>query len=323
MKINLPERGIIEEQIFEVSKDVSIIYGYNNSGKTSILRLINEVLCENVRKKFVLGERIEPSVYIPTNRVVVSEVNTEMKSLNDVEDFINYQIDSMKEYSLYLKNLRDSLLSNEIIHSFVLKVISEIFDIEIKDGYERLSDGIENIINIYISIIWTMLWDIEQENLTREQFLDILYSKKLVVLIDEIEMFLHVQIQSKLINRLKDDFKSCNFIFTTHSPLFLTRYKDVSIYRIEKGKLEIIQSDVYYKDLDMVYEIFFAVEEFPLQIREYINYLGDVIMGIEGVDVNKINMITEEMQKNYPNLYQKYNKLICKAEYIGEMYGKN
>ena len=141
-------------------------------------------------------------------------------------------------------------------------------------------------------------------------------------MIDEIEMFLHVNIQSKLINSLKEDFAGCSFILTTHSPLLLTRYMQCVIYNINNGKLSRIQEDVYYEDLDIIYEELFQVEQLPPQVREDINCLGEIILKGRDINADKVTAIVKRLREEYPNLYRRYNRIITKAQSIGEQNGK-
>lgn len=163
-----------------------------------------------------------------------------------------------------------------------------------------------------------MIWDIELSVMSEKQFKNVISEKQLIILIDEIEMFLHVNIQSKLIKSLKEDFKNCKFVLTTHSPLLLTRYKEANILNIEKGILETVNENLYYEDLDAVYEFMFQVEEIPAEIKEDINYLGDIIMRPRNFDLKKINSIAHKLELEYPNLSRRYNKLVLKAQTIGE-----
>lgn len=318
MRISVAKTGIIKEQIVDVDNDVTIIYGYNNSGKTTILRAINEAISKNVMENFIKGTDTEFSLYMPTDRVVLRQRLIDDKRLNDVEDYLNYQKEALKDFSLHLKKVRDNIMAYEIIREYVNRAIYKIFDIKIEDNEERLSDGVENIINIYANIIWSMTWNLDIGNLNEGELQELLSSKSIYVLIDEIEMFLHVNIQSKLIKSLKEDFVGCHFIFTTHSPLLLTRYKNAKIYNIVDGMLEILNSEMYYEDLDSVYEICFDVSELPYEVTKEIIYLGDVILKKELPDIKRINEIAERWKQNYPNIFRRNNKYIIKALRRGE-----
>lgn len=318
MIIEIPQMGVVKKQNIDLDKDVSIIYGYNNSGKTTILKAINHRFYSITMEKFLLGEKCESAVYIPTNRINLSNIKTETVLLKDIEEFINYQKDIYKDYGLHLKKLRDEYMYSEIIKNYIGKTIEKIFGVDISAYSNRLSDGIENVINIYLSIIWPMIWDIELSVMSEKQFKNVISEKQLIILIDEIEMFLHVNIQSKLIKSLKEDFKNCKFVLTTHSPLLLTRYKEANILNIEKGILETVNENLYYEDLDAVYEFMFQVEEIPAEIKEDINYLGDIIMRPRNFDLKKINSIAHKLELEYPNLSRRYNKLVLKAQTIGE-----
>lgn len=234
MLVKIPETGVIGKQEFDIKQDVSIIYGYNNCGKTTILRALDQAFQYEIMRQFIYGMVRDLAIYIPTNRIVISENNTDALRLNDYEDFIHYQKDSYKDYSLHLKRLRDQLLKNKMVHHFICHAVYEIFNIDIKEICSRYSDGIENIINIYLNVIWAMTWNLDITGFTEERLREFLAEQQIYIMIDEIEMFLHVNIQSKLISNLKKDFARCRFILTTHSPLLLTRYKNCMIKDIEK-----------------------------------------------------------------------------------------
>lgn len=323
MDILIPETGIIKEQNINIQRDVSIIYGYNNSGKTTFLKVLDKMFYSKLMESYLSNTESAISVFIPTNRVIVSEVATEHKVFRDLEEFINDQKDAFGDYGLHLKKIRDYLLKNRYVGTFICKAIREIFEIEIDDITVKYSDGIENIINIYLNILWVMTWNIDVSALKGEQLNEIVSKREIYVLIDEIEMFLHVNVQAKLINRLKADFKQCSFILTTHSPLLLTRYRNTDVYNISEGELIPVTEELYYQDLDAVYEELFSVNELPPQLKEDINYLGEVVLRRISCDLGRVNSIVKTMQKEYPNILRKYNKIITKAQYIGECNGKD
>lgn len=321
MLIQIPETDVIKGQNFYIEKDVSIVYGYNNCGKTTLLKVLDGVFQNMLMKQFISDKKGDIAIYIPTNRIVISGSSTDELQLKDYEEFIHYQKDSYKDYSLHLKRLRDQLLTNSVIHRFICQAVHMIFDMNISEIKGRYSDGIENIINIYLNIIWSMTWDMDVSGLTNEEFDKILNGRQIYVMIDEIEMFLHVNVQAKLIDSLKKDFSGCRFILTTHSPLLLTRYRSCMIYNLENGFLNEIEEDVYYEDLDIIYEQLFEVDELPKHVREDINYLGNVILKGRDTDKEKICSIAQRLGKGYPNLFRRYNKIITKAQNIGEVHG--
>lgn len=323
MNILIPETGIVKEQNINIQKDVSIIYGYNNSGKTTFLKVLNKVFYNRLMESYLSDTESEISVFIPTNRVIISEVATEHQVFKDLEEFINDQKDAYSDYGLHLKKIRDYLLKTGWVSDFICKAVKAIFDIDIDDLTVKYSDGIENIINIYLNILWVITWNADVAALDRKQLDRLVLKKGVYVLIDEIEMFLHVNVQAKLINRLKDDFKECSFILTTHSPLLLTRYRKTDVYNMIAGKLIPITEEFYYQDLDAVYEELFFVEELPPQLKEDINYLGEVVLRRIPCDLGRVNSIVNTLEKEYPNIHRKYIKIITKAQYIGECDGKN
>lgn len=69
------------------------------------------------------------------------------------------------------------------------------------DFDRRQSDGVENIVNIYCSIIWVFTWDKNIESVEYDELRRYLCSTNAVVMIDEIEAFLHVYVQSRMLQK--------------------------------------------------------------------------------------------------------------------------
>lgn len=318
MKIALPESGVIKKQEIDLSDNATIIYGLNNCGKTSVLKQINCSFDRYSMTQFLEntanGAMGKLSLYIPTNRVVVSTRLTDLKTFEDIESVINYKQELHKEYDFHLKEMRDYLLKSEAVKIFIKDAVDKIFHIELTDFNIRYSDGIENIVNIYVNIIWILTWNTVVLEMSESEFLRYIKGASSYILIDEIEMFLHVSVQSNLIESLTHDFPMCHFVLSTHSPLLLTRYRESSIFCMEDGILNKIDDNLYFKDLDNIYESYFNVKELPQQIEYDIRYLGEVLMCEEEPDKERIDDITLNIQNNYPNLYRKYNNWIVKAK---------
>ena len=213
-----------------------------------------------------------------------------------------------------MRLIRENLLRNNAVRQVVKNAIIYMFGEDYEFDFDRRqSDGVENIINIYCSIIWLFTWDKDIEDIKYDKLKQLLCDTSAVVMIDEIEAFLHVYVQSRMLQKFKEDFSKCSFVFTTHSPLLLSRYYNIRKFQLDNGILNEINADLYYKDLDNIYEVYFNVVEFPKEAGEIINRLGDYICGEEynrDVIVKDLKILNEQ----YANVKAKYPGLVAKAE---------
>lgn len=313
-RIEIEEQGIIQSQTITISKEVSLIYGYNNCGKTTLLKDINSYFDKQLQRSILEEKDFLLSLYLPTNRLVVNQYFAQEYYIPDKEVLLNYKRDIYGDFASHLNVLRKSLFESELIRKIVLDAVNKMFDTEIEEYTQRYSDGIENIINIYLNIIWILTWDIDYIQIDEEKILKLISERCAYILIDEIEMFLHVKIQDRFIECIKKDFPNCIFIFTTHSPLLLTRYKDMAIYELKGGLLKLIDKDYYFTDLDIVYESLFEVKEWPDEVAGRMNYLSDIILGIKDVDQKEVKECIDFVERNYANIARKYNNYLLKAQ---------
>ena len=307
MVFKLKGNDVIREQDIEVTESLIGIYGYNNSGKTTILKELDKVIDEENIKCIVNDGRYIRSLFIPTNRVIVRQAHTSSTPIKDIEEFLAYKKDSYNEFDLHLKVIRENMLGNSAVKQVIKNAIIYMFGEDYEFDFDRRqSDGVENIINIYCSIIWLFTWDKDIEDIKYDKLKQLLCDTSAVVMIDEIEAFLHVYVQSRMLQKFKEDFSKCSFVFTTHSPLLLSRYYNIRKFQLDNGILNEINADLYYKDLDNIYEVYFNVEEFPKEAGEIINRLGDYICGEE---YNR-----DVIVKDLEILNAKYPWLVAKAE---------
>ena len=314
MVFKLKGNDVIKEQDIEVTESLIGIYGYNNSGKTTILKELDKVIDEENIKCIVNNGRYIRSLFIPTNRVIVRQAHTSSTPIKDIEEFLAYKKDSYNEFDLHLKVIRENMLGNSAVKQVIKNAILYMFGEDYEFDFDRRqSDGVENIINIYCSIIWLFTWDKDIEDIKYDKLKQLLCDTSAVVMIDEIEAFLHVYVQSRMLQKFKEDFSKCSFVFTTHSPLLLSRYYNIRKFQLDNGILNEINADLYYKDLDNIYEVYFNVVEFPKEAGEIINRLGDYICGEEynrDVIVKDLEILNEQ----YANVKAKYPGLVAKAE---------
>ncbi len=96
----------------------------------------------------------------------------------------------------------------------------------------QLSDGERGLL--------AMIFDITRRlSIANPGLEDPIAQGQAIVLIDEIDLHLHPQWQREVLRRLKETFKACQFIVTTHSPQVLgeTESRCVRFLRREKGRV--------------------------------------------------------------------------------------
>lgn len=179
MVFKLKGNDVIKEQDIEVTESLIGIYGYNNSGKTTILKELDKVIDEENIKCIVNDGEYIRSLFIPTNRVIVRQAHTSSTPIKDIEEFLAYKKDSYNEFDLHLRLIRENLLRNNAVRQVVKNAIIYMFGEDYEFDFDRRqSDGVENIINIYCSIIWLFTWDKDIE--------DIKYDKQYIKVIRKI-----------------------------------------------------------------------------------------------------------------------------------------
>ena len=319
MQIKISGNEVLLEQDLSLESKISIIYGENNSGKTSLLRSISNYYSEESKRDFFSRNEKKYWNYIPTNRLIYS--NRQFRDYSDygMEALIDIiSTKNEREYDTHLAIIRQRVMKFECSRSFIENSIKNIFGLsnyEINnDNYTRMSDGIENIINIITEIIWTLFDENELETMNYSELCIAISKKNMLVLIDEIEMFLHVSIQIKFVNYLENFFGNIYFVFTTHSPLLLSRIKNAQLFEIADGKIEKITDVLYYQDLDDLYNSFFKVEYYPEVLKNDIDYIYKVVDRKVEQDKYRVESISKNIKDNFPNVFENLNKLLLIAK---------
>jgi len=214
----------------------NIIFGENGSGKTNFIRSI--LKGTSVLEQFDLGY---PIVYIPISRTNYSDFldsssnNTLMDLISENLDFRKKEDDAVVHYS----TTTDYVLNH--FEKQCLDIISELFQIDVQSIPEDInvwSDGYKSVLSIISDIIYNARYIPSFES-----FEDIVHVHMLV-LIDEIDAFIHQSVQIKIVNYLNVLFPNIVFIFTTHSPTVIKGARGTSLFRLIDGK--IFDFDSYY-----------------------------------------------------------------------------
>lgn len=84
-----------------------------------------------------------------------------------------------------------------------------------------------------------------------------------VIMIDEVDLHLHPQWQSEVVNRLTQIFPICQFIVTTHSPFVVSNVKSFEADKfvlMRDGKAWLVPSNIYGRRIDKILLEFFGVK---------------------------------------------------------------
>ena len=149
-------------------------------------------------------------------------------------------------YNLGLAKKSFSIIDEDIEFS---RVKNDTFDIMLNTNqgeiyYEYLSSGYKSSIHILLGIIKEIEYRFKNPYIKVDDFDGI-------ILIDEIEVHLHPQWQSRIINALRTVFKNAQIIVTTHSPnviqtaehneviaLYYNQDNEICIKELNEGKYE-------------------------------------------------------------------------------------
>ena len=144
--------------------------------------------------------------------------------------------------------LKDILLFKQDIKIIIDKFFNtSYFNV---DEYNHNSDGYKSMYNIISYIVYMSVIESKNKDLTTLTK----YCKQIkgVVLIDEIDSYIHQQVQFKIIKFLDMLFPKISFIFSTHSPLILKVFKKTEPrYMIYEGEL-LDRTSVFFENLDII-----------------------------------------------------------------------
>ncbi|EIJ41362.1 putative ATP-binding protein involved in virulence [Beggiatoa alba B18LD] len=96
-----------------------------------------------------------------------------------------------------------------------------------------------------------------------------------IVLIDEIDTYLHPTRQRNILRVLVEKFPHLQFIVTSHSPMvlaYLTQWKNTTVYKLENNIATSVQHFYGRNEIDLFFE-FYGIEARPPEIQEKIDAL--------------------------------------------------
>lgn len=213
-------------------------------------------------------------------------------------------LDKTETYKLVLdtifKIISDVIGQN--IKPYEADVVQKTFWVQEEDKapvlFELLSQGFRNVFG-WIGHFVKRLAE------STEYSLDFL-KEPAIVLIDEIDAYLHPKWQRNILNVLAVHFPKTQFIVTTHSPLVVSYLKDVPagdrvMYVLQKGEENlIVYSRIYGRSIKDVFWDWMGIQEYPSAMQHKI----DRVLGLIHEETVESLKTAEEL---YTELQQDLN----------------
>lgn len=285
----------------EEGKNLSrCIYGENHSGKTYLLKEIYIKLKELEQQASIgVKESFMISYLIPTNRLGI--VDTSIVPIERKSKEESFALEILE--APIISRVRHYYLEQKIFKEKIEEVIEKIFNIKV-DIFEKniisMSDGIQNVINIYAFLFYLKdYYEIEKEN---DKF-------KAVVFIDELELYLHINAQIKFYESLKRDFPAIMWIYTTHSPIFIQKFEGRKYEIISNHNIKFINRNHYFKEMDDILQELFHIDKYPEDFNELLKYIEQVKNKDIEFDEKKYCQMIEKLREKHSYLNDKINHL--------------
>ena len=136
---------------------------------------------------------------------------------------------------------------------------------KVKINFKRLSQGFKSIFG-WVGLIIKQLAEHYNYKAT-------FYEEPAIVLVDEVDLFLHPKWQGSILNTLVQAFPKAQFIVTTHSPLVLSNVnpsEKIGVYLIGKGRSLALRSDIQGVVIQDAF-MFMGVKQYPIMTQKIID----------------------------------------------------
>lgn len=213
--------------------------------------------------------------------ILTGYIGKNAKLYERVNIFLNIIFNTQETLSLKLGNRHNrvfSIIKNE------QPWIPNIF---------QLSTGETLLFNLFCSIL-------RDYDLTEQPF-ESTHDVRGIVIIDEIDLHLHTNLQRNTLPKLIKLFPKVQFIITTHSPLFLLGMRDeftddgFQIVEMPDGNLITAER---FKEFDHAYTYFKQTEKYQNDLEEAIKNSKKPIVFVEGdYDIRYITKAAQELGK--------------------------
>lgn len=196
------------------------------------------------------------------------------------------------DIDLWFKNLEQcfkTLFENDkLVLKFDYKDYNFIIEEPGKESYtlNTLSSGYSAILHIITELIMRMLAAKAP-----------LYDIQGIVMIDEIDVHLHISLQKKIFKFLTELFPNIQFIITTHSPFVINSIDNAIVYDVEK---DILVQDLSLFPTQAILEGYFEIDQYSYLFKEKLQeyqHLSENINKLSKEEIIKFEKLKEEFSR--------------------------
>ena len=257
-----------------LNQDINVLIGKNGSGKSTILRMLNEAISpvEDSQLNFRLFDPIDEIIIELTNDIVV-RVNSESRSITGNVEITDYQLNTtlINTFDVVEKSLNpNTTLLDDQLDKLKLEFVTYQRDLSnqveeaLKNHSHEKIPAIYETKNLCLEVLSELFRDTDKkfdekafhflktgiqtpilpENLSsgEKQILIILLTtllsdrKEYILLLDEPEISLHIDWQRTLIKNIRQINPNGQIIIATHSPTVYYQGWTGKVTRIEEIK---------------------------------------------------------------------------------------
>jgi predicted ATP-binding protein involved in virulence len=220
---------------FDVNRKLRVI---ESSGvkKVSVEELQTK---KRKEKNIKLNERFLDYLVNLKTQLAYAQLDNEISEVTRISEWFTRFENILKEI---FEDEKLELIYDRTQYNFIIKNRDKEF------GFNYLSDGFSSILEIITEVIMGM----EKEDKILHN-----YDKSGIILIDELDLHLHISLQKKIFKILDKLFPNIQFIVTTHSPFILNSIENCVIFDLEKKEESKI---IYGQPAERVTKDFFEIE---------------------------------------------------------------
>lgn len=198
-----------------------------------------------------------------STKMSIEDLNLLQTSIKNIENLISSIVQKDIRLDLNLRGMSKSRI----------KLIDESSNSEFIPSLDNLSAGQSTLLGIFGTIIQYS----DRANLTKSIHLDEIQG---IVIIDEIDLHLHIDLQNKVLPKLIKLFPKVQFIITTHSPFFLAglseTFSQEEYLLVNMPNGDIITDSSRFEEFKNAYDLFvdinhnykYELDMLQSQIRE-------------------------------------------------------